>query len=211
MNFTKRKALIAVLFIGFFISSSFKTSELKEDFGFYLNNGQDKIAKLDCYSFDDLMIKFPVLPEMHGYDIVQIVICKNGGDSRCVDQCGVTYDGNVFRAKYKDVSSGELTIFRKGEQQTGLESSGTFNRYSLKHTVSKKSVADASLHFFIRGYMITGYSEEIVGNKIVKKPIYSSPTAIFISEKIALENREKIGVLKGVYGEQVVDLSIPCN
>jgi hypothetical protein len=137
--------------------------------GFYVNNGKDKIKELNCYTFEDLMVKFPILPEMHGYDWIIIQICKSGSSSKCVEGCGVNYDGPVFRAKYQKLNHGELTFFKKGEQENCL-TKGSISHFSLKYTTDDKSIKAGSLKLTIYGQMISGYKEEIVGNSIRKKP-----------------------------------------
>lgn len=60
--------------------------------------------------------------------------------------------------------------------------------------------------------MITGYYEEIVGNKIYKKPQYSSASIIYTGEKLPLNNREKLKYLKAMAtNKQEIDLSVPCE
>ena len=214
MNIIKKNTTILVLTFCACMFLGFSPSSSDGNEGFYLNRGKDKIESLDCYSFDDLMVKFPILPEMMGYDKVYLEICKNSGNVKCIDQCFITYSGSVFTAKYQNKSIGELTFFRKGEQRNCLDSdpNGSLNRYSLKNTVRKKSLTDATLQLRIKGYTITGYSEEISGNRIIQKPIYSRPTLIYEGEELPLTNRVKISLIQGL-GDVVqnVDLSVPCD
>ena len=198
---------IALVIISSIVLMGFRPANVNE--GFYLHNGKDKISELNCYAFDDLSVKFPILPEMHGYDWVLITVCKYNSDKECISNCGFGYDGPVFRAKYRNQKSGEFTFFKKGEQKHCLED-GTLTRVELKYTNADRGLIGACLRLQIHGSMITGYREEVVGNRIEKKPTYSKATLLYEGPQLPLTNREKVNRFK-LLTITKVDLSVPCE
>jgi hypothetical protein len=207
MKKTIKQKGITLIILSTLILMGFRPSEMEE--GFYLNNGKNKISELSCYTFDDLSVKFPILPEMFGYDWVLITVNKYNAKDELSSSCGFGYDGSVFNAKYKNKESSEFTFFKKGEQKHCLKD-GELTRVSLMYTNAEKGLIGACIQLQIYGSMITGYSERVVGNRIIKEPTYSSATIIYEGQKLPLTNREKVNRFK-LLTITKVDLSLPCG
>jgi hypothetical protein len=192
----------------FFITGISNIKGQDELSGFYLNNGKNKISELNCYSFDNLSVKFPILPEMLGYDQIGIAVVKYNAKNELSSSCGYEYDKPIFNAKFSNKESGELTFFKKGGQEHCL-SKGTLTRVELKYTNAEKGLVGACIQLQVYGYMVSGSYERVVGNYVVKEPTYSS-TLIYEGPKLPLTNREKVNrfVLLTI---TKVDLSVPCG
>ncbi|MCC6372024.1 MAG: hypothetical protein IT236_13555 [Bacteroidia bacterium] len=207
MKIITKKNGIAFLAICSMVLMGFRPTETVE--GFYLNGGKTKITELGCYSFEDLSAKVPILPEMHGYDYIAVNIIKYNAEKESVAYCGYSYDGPVFRSKYANKEMMDLKIFKKGEQRHCTER-GELTRVDLKYTNADRGLVGAYMQIVVKGQMISGYEEEIVGNKIIKKPTYSTATTIYEGPELPLTNREKVNRFK-LLTITSVDLSVPCD
>lgn len=193
------------------------TINKSSEYGFYVKNGANKklITELGCYSFDELWAKFPITQEMFGYDNIVVRIYQLNSAGGIHQYCGYGFDGNVFKAKYTGKESGELIIFSKGRQEHSFKT-GAITRGSMAFAPNNKA-AEAGAHLVIEilGQTITGYAEELVGNRYVRTPTYSSADLLYKSTLIPLKNREKkVSVylpIGGRVGSLDVDLSQPCT
>lgn len=210
------------LFLSFYISlglycnNMFAQDTNDDGFGFYMKNGEHKkqVQELNCYSFDELWVKFPIKQEMFGYDNVVVIVYELSYSGSVINRAGFGFDGNVFRAKFTGKEWGELKLFGKGVQKHTFKT-GFLERGALKYAPSKKRIEGELLYFKVLGQTITGYVEEIVGNRIVKEPSWSDADLLYQSAAIPLNNREKKVVVNLPIGGQVgsldVDLSQPCE
>jgi|JI7StandDraft_1071085.scaffolds.fasta_scaffold32026_2 hypothetical protein len=195
-----------------FLFTSF-IQEAGED-GFYVNEGKTKINKLGCYNFADLSAKFPIKPEMMGYDEIRVVVgvMHEGDQAGNPAMCAAVYiNGKIFKSKYAQAKSGSQNIFIKDQQNSVMCKAGEyFNRGHLKYTGSDDKLTTASLQLSVWGRVITGYKEEVVGERIEKTPIFSPWEMVHESVKLPLANREKIPKLKVLLNNKV-DLTTTCD
>ena len=214
-----KQKLMAFAFVATFgLSYSYTQAQQDEtqEFGFFMKNGETKkkITEINCYSFDELWVKFPITPEMFGYDNVVIRVYQLSNNGSVHQRAGYGFDGSVFRAKFAGKQEEEMILFRKGAQEHAFKTGG-LSRGLMKYGASKGALEGATMVIEILGQTITGYAEEIVGNRVVRQPTYSSADLLYKSDKIVLKNRERKIVVNLPIGGQVgsldVDLSVPCG
>lgn len=173
------------------------------EYGFYVKNGTNKklIKGLDCYSFDELSVTFPLTPEMQGYDYIGILVYHDDDRGWSQGFCEIVYPGDVFRAKFQGQKEGEVILFKKGHQKHALNN-GEMTRGSLNYSYSSR-LEGHIMKYKVYGYSITGYSNG--------SSIYSDRFYLYESDIIPMTNRGKKKAFLAFAEERIVDLSQPCT
>lgn len=208
MNKIMKNTSLFLIFISFFSFYNYAQESNDSDiYGFYMKNGDKKVhlSEISCYSFDELSIVFPNLPEMRGYDFIGILIYHYDARGWSQGFTEISYTRDIFNAKFPNQSV-EVVFFKKGKQKHDLRN-GEMTRGSLNYSPTKK-LEGHTMKFQVYGYSITGHYNG--------STTYSDRYYIYESEALPMTNRERRSnatlPFAGVVGKSLdVDLSIPCE
>lgn len=202
-----KNTFLLLSFISFFSFYNYSQETNDSDiYGFYMKNGDKKVhlSEISCYSFDELSIVFPILPEMQGYDRIGFLIYHYDAKGWSQGFCEVQYTRDMMNAKFPG-EQGEVVLFKKGSQKHAL-TNGEMSRGTLNYSPTRNTEGH-TLKFKVYGYSIVGHSNG--------SSLYSDYFYLYESEAIPMTNRAKksstVLPFVGRIGSTDVDLSQPCE